>query len=132
MGEGTTAWLSAFGFPRAKVSLDFTKAEQEIYDILATKHTPSTPEQQAGWEEKRRAFEAGELSPTEARTYIQKAKTSWLEYHFKHDLEYRQAVEVYDLGTESEKDLLKPLLNQKRYNLLKRGRVSEVEEEQPQ
>lgn len=44
----------------------------------------------------------------------------------------RQAVEVYDLGTESEKDLLKPLLNQKRYNLLKRGRVSEVEEEQPQ
>jgi len=41
-------------------------------------------------------------------------------------------VEVYDLGTESEKDLLKPLLNQKRYNLLKRGRVSEVEEEQPQ
>ena len=55
-----------------------------------------------------------------------------LEYHFKHDLEYKQAVEVYDLATESEKDVLKPLLNQKRYNLLKRGRVSEVEEEQPQ
>ena len=53
MGEPKTAWLSAFGFPRAPSDLDFTPAEKALRDVIKASRAPATPEQMEAWRAKR-------------------------------------------------------------------------------
>jgi hypothetical protein len=128
MGEPKTAWLSAFGFPRAPSNLDFTPAERLAQSILKAREAPHTPEEMEAWREKRQAFEKGQLPPAAARGFIKQQRESYLERQFKH-LPYTEAVKVYEVATEQEKPLLNRLLREKRRNLIRQHR--QVPEDQP-
>lgn len=118
MGEGKTAWLSAFGFPRAPSDLDFTKAEKMTRDLLKAREAPHTPEEMEEWRQKREAFERGKLSPRDARAYIKSHRQSWMQRSFER-LKYSEAVEVYKAASPQEKKELHRLLTIKRRNQLK-------------
>ena len=79
MGEPKTAWLSAFGFPRAPSNLDFTPAERLAQNLLKAREAPHTPEEMEAWRQKRQAFEKGQLSPAAARSFVKQQRESYLE-----------------------------------------------------
>jgi hypothetical protein len=76
MNEPKTAWLSAFGFPRAPSDLDFTPAEKALRDVIKASRAPPTPEQMEEWKAKREAFNEGKLSPAEAKRFIKQERES--------------------------------------------------------
>jgi len=50
MGEPKTAWLSAFGFPRAPSNLDFTPAERLAQSLLKAREAPTHAGRDGGLE----------------------------------------------------------------------------------
>ena len=128
MNEPKTAWLSAFGFPRAPSDLDFTPAEKALRDVIKASRAPATPEQMEAWRAKREAYEQGKLSAAEARRFIKQERESFLEREFKNSaVSYTDAVRIHNLATPEEKPLLDRLLRVKRSNQLKRYGAGEVE-----
>ncbi|MGH9538005.1 MAG: hypothetical protein ACRD3H_08775 [Terriglobales bacterium] len=128
MNEPKTAWLSAFGFPRAPSDLDFTPAEKALRDVIKDSRAPATPEQMEAWRAKREAYEQGKLSAAEARRFIKQERDSFLEREFKNSaVTYTDAVRIHNLATPEEKPLLDRLLRMKRANQLKRYGAGEVE-----
>jgi len=128
MNEPKTAWLSAFGFPRAPSDLDFTPAEKALRDVIKASRAPATPEQMEARKAKREAFNEGKLSPAEAKRFIKQERESFLEREFKNSaVTYTDAVRIHNLATPEEKPLLDRLLRVKRANQLKRYGAGEVE-----
>jgi hypothetical protein len=128
MNEPKTAWLSAFGFPRATSDLDFTPAEKALRDVIKASRAPATPEQMEEWKAKREAFNQGKLSTAEAKRFIKQQRESFLEREFKNSaVTYTDAVRIHNLATAEEKPLLDRLLRVKRANQLKRYGAGEVE-----
>jgi len=128
MGEPKTAWLSAFGFPRAPSDLDFTPAEKALRDLIKDSRAPATPEQMEEWRAKREAYKAGKLSQAEAKRFIKQDRQSFLEREFKNSaVTYTDAVRIHNLATPAEKPLLDRLLRAKRANQLKHYGLGEVE-----
>jgi len=96
MGEPRTAWLSAFGFPRAPSDLDFTPAEKALRDLIKDSQSPATPEQMEAWRAKREAFQKGELTGKEAREFVKKERESFPEKEFKNSaVTYTDATRIH-------------------------------------
>lgn len=130
MGDDKSAWLASLGFPRAKRDWDFTAAEKLADSILKAKRARHTPEEQEEWREERRQLQSGELSPEEEDKIQKKLELSWLVRNFKQ-LQYDEALAVYDVATPEEQDTLEQYLETKRENLEKNhpDRLEKIEEE---
>lgn len=129
-GLGKTAWLSAFGFPKAPSDLDFTPAERLARSL--SPHDPATPEELEQWRAKRESLESGEASIKEERKWIQQQRYTWLQRQVKR-MTYSDAMRVYDAANDREAAELSKIIATKRANALKAGKTTEVEmAEEPQ
>lgn len=124
-GLTTTAWLSAFGFPKAPSDLDFTPAEKLARSLV--KHQPETPEELADWRSRREALENGTASREDVKKYLRTQRLTWLQRQVK-GMGYGDALDVFDVANPEERGELTHILETKRKNALKSGKGAEVEE----
>jgi 2'-5' RNA ligase len=126
-GGTKTAWLSAFGFPKAPSDLDFTPAEKLARDLLKSREPRHTPEEMEEWQRKREAFEQGKMSGAEVHRYLKQQRGTWLQREVKQ-LTYGEAVRVMEKANDNERSSLHHVIAEKRMNVLKRGGYKKVEE----
>jgi hypothetical protein len=124
-GLTTTAWLSAFGFPKSPSDLDFTPAEKLARSLV--KHDPATPEEMKEWREKREAIEAGTANRSDTKRYLKSQRYSWLQRQVK-GMGYGDALSVYNVANENEKSELSRIIATKRRNALHAGKAEEVDQ----
>ena len=67
----------------APSDLSFTPAEKLVRDLNKANEPPHTPEELEQWRQKREAFDHGDLSPAEARHYVQEHRGTYRERGFK-------------------------------------------------
>lgn len=124
-GLTTTAWLSAFGFPKAPSDLDFTPAEKLARSLV--KHQPETPEELEAWRAKREALEDGTATREEVKKYLRTQRLTWLQRQVK-GMGYGDALDVMEAANDSERAELVHIIDTKRKNALKSGKGAEIEE----
>jgi len=124
-GMTTTAWLSAFGFPKSPSDLDFTPAEKLARELAH--HSPATPEEMDEWHSKREAIENGTASRQDMKRYLRTQRFTWLQRQVK-GMGYGDALDVFDKANAEEKEQLTHIVDTKRRNALKSGKGAEVEE----
>ena len=126
-GESKTAWLSAFGFPKAPSDLDFTPAEKMARDIIKAHEAPATPEEMEAWRERRQAFVDGKLPYSQAKAFMKRARESMLQRQLKNsDVRYADARRIYEAANADEKKSLDHIMKEKRTRLMREHRGSEV------
>lgn len=126
-GQEKSAWLSAFGFPKAPSDLDFTPAEKFAQKIIKTSEERATPEEMEAWREKREAFNEGKLSHREAEKFIKRARETMLQRQMKNShITYADAVRVFQRASPEERHSLTAIMREKRTRLESEGRRGEV------
>jgi hypothetical protein len=126
-GESKTAWLSAFGFPKAPSDLDFTPAEKLARDIIKANEAPATPEELEAWREKHDAFVNGKLPYSQAKAFMKRARESMLQRQLKNSaVSYADARRIYGAANPAEKESLDRIMQEKRARLLRQGRGAEL------
>ncbi len=126
-GNTKSAWLGAFGFPKAPSDLDFTPAEKLARDIIKAHEAPATPEEMAAWREKHDAFVNGKLPLSQARAFMKRARETMLQRQLKNSaVGYLDAKRIYNVASPDEKKSLDHIMREKRMRLLSQGRRAEV------
>jgi hypothetical protein len=125
--ESKTAWLSAFGFPKAPSDLDFTPAEKLAQKVIKQHEPPATPEELEQWREKHQAFIDGKLPLSQARGFMKRARESMLQRQMKNSaVSYGDARRIYELANPEEKKTLDHIMREKRVRLMREHRGGEV------
>jgi hypothetical protein len=125
--ESKTAWLSAFGFPKAPSDLDFTPAEKLAQKVIKQHEPPATPEELEQWREKHQAFIDGKLPLSQARGFMKRARESMLQRQMKNSaVSYTDARRIYELANPEEKKTLDHIMREKRARLMREHRGGEV------
>jgi 2'-5' RNA ligase len=125
--ESKTAWLSAFGFPKAPSDLDFTPAEKLAQKVIKEHEPPATPEELEQWREKHQAFIDGKLPLSQARGFMKRARESMLQRQMKNSaVSYTDARRIYELANAEEKKTLDHIMREKRARLMREHRGGEV------
>jgi GGDEF domain-containing protein len=126
-GQGKTAILSAFGFPRAPKDIDWTPLEKQLNGIIKSKRTPLTPEELEAMDKRRAAHDNGTMSTRDRRNYEKYQRETFLEQMLKNkELKYPDLLEAAKVASPEEKHLVERALRAKRETMMKSSGIGAV------